>query len=248
MDRDFKFIQSFKQYIFLSPHLDDAVLSCAFLLEKLKKLKKKVRVVTVFCKASNPPYTDLAKKFMSECGYDNPEELFEVRKKEDIEVAKILNFKYLHLDFIDAACRKSMIPFFVHVYPKENQQFSGKLAFEDWLLKRKIRRSLKTLLESLSDTILLAPLGIGGHADHVMMRKIALEMNVNKLFWEDYPYNKDRRLLEKFMKNQRIKKVLDLSGNYSNKKKYISLYSSQLPSLFPNRHIPEIKERYYFSL
>lgn len=72
--------------IFVSPHLDDAILSCGGLIAKLTKEKKRILIVTVFTKGINT-----------------------VRIKDDMEVCKTLGADYLHLGFVDEVKRRSRL-------------------------------------------------------------------------------------------------------------------------------------------
>jgi hypothetical protein len=54
-----------RRYLFLSPHLDDAILSCGALLTALPA-RSDVTVVTIFTEASAPPHTRAATSFGAE--------------------------------------------------------------------------------------------------------------------------------------------------------------------------------------
>lgn len=72
------------EIIFISPHIDDAILSCGGLIAKFSKEKKKILIVTVFTEGIN-------KK----------------RKNEDNELCKLLNVDYIHLRLTDVVKRKN---------------------------------------------------------------------------------------------------------------------------------------------
>jgi LmbE family N-acetylglucosaminyl deacetylase len=70
---------------FISPHLDDAILSAGALIYELKN-QGRIKIITVFTKG---------------------DELFLKRKIEDKNVCHYLDIDYLHLDFIDVLWRNS---------------------------------------------------------------------------------------------------------------------------------------------
>lgn len=74
-----------KNYIFISPHLDDAILSAGALIYELKN-KGRVKIITVFTKG---------------------DDFFLRRKKEDKNACHYLEIDYLHLDFTDVLWRNS---------------------------------------------------------------------------------------------------------------------------------------------
>src|SRR3989344_5876415 len=95
--------------VFVSPHLDDSILSAGALMCHLSQ-KTKVTAITVFTEASPKPYTLSAKKFLYSCGYRNAQELFDARKKEDSNIFSGLGVEFRHLGFTDAAWRKKENP------------------------------------------------------------------------------------------------------------------------------------------
>ncbi len=76
-----------KNYYFISPHLDDAILSAGALIYELKE-RGRVKIITVFTKGD--------KSFLK-------------RKVEDKNVCRFLKVGYLHLDFTDVMWRKRTV-------------------------------------------------------------------------------------------------------------------------------------------
>ncbi len=247
-----------KELVFISPHLDDAMLSCGVLLTSLVNEKKKIRVITMFTQASEPPYTKAAKKVAEKSGFSEPVSMFKERKREDERSLKRLKLSLHHKKFIDALWRKkkitsklekmvsSIIPELVHVYPTSKHLFSGKIS----KLDNDTRSDLVTEIENAirPKQTIFAPLGIGGHIDHVMIRDVILSITRGKdtIFWEDFPYNSKHPEVEKFFQTDpRYYKIMEIFENVEKKKDLIQLYKSQLTSLFPDGSIPNIPERYY---
>lgn len=253
----------FNKFIFFSPHYDDAVLSCGFLIDLLKKAKKDVVIVTIFTRGSGYPYTNQAIDFLARSGGFNPYKLFNMRSIENKKALGYLKVKWLDLDFIDAAFRKSklltyfskishLIPFawyFYHIYPTPSKQFFGSFDWQDKKLYFKLKEHFCELIPSSSadKVLLLAPLGIGGHADHVIVRDAVAALNHQVYYWEDFPYNTNPYLIKGL-----LSKLTKFSFSFqlnvtAGSKKYnaLHLYKSQMPVLFPNGKIPKNPEKYY---
>lgn len=255
-------LQRFTLFVFISPHLDDAVLSCGQLLEEVHKHHKKSQVITVFTRASESPYIRFAKNFVSLSGYRDAHTLFLDRKKEDVKAIHMIGSTYMHFNYIDAAWRikeydhtigfaryMKYFPSITHVYGSPKSIFSGTPSAQDNTVIRHITEKLKKYLmgEKYNDILLLSPLGIGGHVDHVIIRTISISLGYPVLFWEDFPYNAnlDSRTVF-FSKNKNYTYLFSIhSENTSLKYNAIRSYKSQVPVLFPNGTIPVLKENYY---
>lgn len=235
-----------KYFIFISPHLDDAVLSCGTLLTKLQKLKKQVVVFTVFTKAGSRPYSPQAQRFLDVCGYIDAQELFSEREKEDARAMKFFKAKYYHLGFVDAAWRKKNGE---HIYRTDKDQFAGKINPEDRDLIDEVTQKISSLIPKGKHMIVFAPLGIGGHADHVIIKEVANNLEKPVIFWEDFPYNRDKNNLKVFFsKHKEYRSLFFLrEDGGSEKEEVIRLYKSQMKSLFPEGFISRIPENYYVS-
>jgi LmbE family N-acetylglucosaminyl deacetylase len=136
----------------LSPHLDDAVLSCSSLMASRRSL------IATFFTAGDASY--------------------EARRAEDFEAAKILGASARHLGFRDAPFRSVLY-----------RSFLGIVAGPaDPLLK--VEKALAGLLEELDPELVLAPLGVGNHVDHRLLRNAAAKLvrPERLLFYEDLPY------------------------------------------------------------
>lgn len=232
-----------KEYVFISPHLDDAILSAGNLITKLRSSGNKVKVVTVFTKASEKPYSLNAQIHLKNSGYTNAIRLFKDRQKEDIKAIKAIGAKYEHLNFTDAAFRRDIDGNFIY---DSEMQFSGNVSDKDRDLEKKIKSKLQTIIKS-KNIVFMAPLGIGRHVDHCIIRRVVEAINVKSIFWQDYPYvlnnDESRRF---FRKNRQFKKIVDIEDKpFSKKSLAISKYKSQSKYLFKSKKIPMINEAFY---
>ncbi len=237
-------LSNYSYFIFISPHLDDAIFSCANLLLELKN--KNVTIITVFTKATDNVPTPQARDFLKASMSDNPVDIFNKRAIEDINATKFVGAKHVHLGFLDAAWRTvDKKP----VYANGKSQFSGKIAKKDIFLINQIKTKVLKIIPKRKKFILLAPLGIGGHADHVLVRELVRNLPFPKIFWEDFPYSLRAKCKKEFIsKNNNFEPIIEIkSGKQSLRKIAIKKYKSQIKFLFPDNKIPIIKERYYIS-
>lgn len=252
-------LSRFSTFIVLSPHLDDAILSCGFFLRKLKQAKKRTLVVTVFTEPTGPPWTKLARDFTRECGFSDPFVFFQARKEEDRRAMGAVGSEYVHLDYVDAAWRKTkaalsipmlqffawLLPSLTFVYPGKRGQFSGNISPEDTALVGSIAASIKRTIKGYSNCVLFVPMGIGGHADHVLVKKAAALLGLPVYYWEDYPYLLDRDGVMRVLEKEPFSEAFAVSGDTKDKQSLIRIYKSQMSSLFPSGDIPLAAERYY---
>ena len=223
-----KLLNNYNNFIFISPHFDDTVLSCGLLLDCLQKNKKNILIVTFFTKASKKPYSKEAKVFVNKSGYDDANKLFKDRAIENKNALAFFYAKYLNLDFIDTVFRQNNII--------ENQK-----------LKRKLKQSINNI-KILPKTLILAPLGLGDHPDHILINKLIKKIDKPIIFWEDFPYNKNPISIKSFFRwNLNYQKAFDLIDSKNiRKNKAIKMYKSQMNPLFKKRKIPNLPEKYYY--
>jgi len=226
-----------KQYIFISPHLDDAILSAGALINHLSSIGK-VKIITVFTKSSKKK-TKATEEFIRLCHYSNSDKLFFNRRKEDKKVCKYLKVDYLHLGFTDALWREG--------YRSIREVFLNKInnTKKEQNLEKLIIRKLKKTIKNKKNTVIFAPLSIGNHIDHRIINKICRDNFTNVIYWEDYPYNLKSSQAEELVKNNSLSNF-EFDKNLYNKDKLIRFYKSQISMLFADQSIPLKKEKYYF--
>lgn len=241
-----------RRCVFVSTHLDDAVLSCGNLITQLTG-KADVSVASVFTEAGEKPETLSAKAFLRQCGVRDAQQLFSMRRKEDDTVMRALGFQYQHLGFSDACWRKrtgllsrmlgKIIPEFAHIYPTYRFHITkGRVAEEDRNLIDQIEVTVHALASNEKDTIFFFPLGLGKHVDHVITHLVGTRFPAEQVvFYSDFPYcltdGPDEALLIKhgFC---RVESDADLKAKHS----LIAMYATQ--HLFEG-DIPEVPEVYY---
>src|SRR3989338_2522104 len=244
---------------FISPHLDDAILSAGSLISYLSD-KTKVDILTVFTEASPKPYTRFCRKFMKICGYSDADIFFEDRRKEDETVCKKVNVNYKHLGLIDVAWRKKqnpsqiekflgrLLPEFIHLYPLGRNFMSGRIVEEDKLMISDIKKVFQSFtfhVSSFKQSVVFCPLAIGNHVDHVIVINICKQLfGANLIFWTDYPYINRGNTAEGFIKKRELKSFT-WGKNLEKKRELILGYKTQIPALFPKSLPDMIPETFY---
>jgi LmbE family N-acetylglucosaminyl deacetylase len=171
-------------HVFVAPHLDDAVLSCGGLISRLGRRGRPVVVLTVFAGASpSPELPPAARRLHRACGYRD-EEAVEVRRREDRLACARLGAAAVHLDVPEALYRRDGDG--RPRYPRLGSAFAGRPP-EPELLNDLAGRLLRQLA-SLGASRPFAPLGLGGHADHVLLRQAVDRACAGAVYWEDFPY------------------------------------------------------------
>jgi LmbE family N-acetylglucosaminyl deacetylase len=172
--------------IVVSPHLDDAALSCGGGIARLVHAGTQVTVVTVFT-ADQPlgePLSTLARRAHASWGIgDQP---FAVRREEDRAGLSLLGAQLEHLGLLDVIYRRAA---------------SGKALYADPLstpAPEDIEHFLPRVVAALEDSAaahpqarVFCPAGVGGHVDHELTRR-AVERVVESeaiVYYDEYPYS-----------------------------------------------------------
>jgi LmbE family N-acetylglucosaminyl deacetylase len=232
--------------VIISPHQDDALLSCAGLMSVLDG-EVNITVVNVFTAADRKPYTLSAKKFLKVSGYTDASELYKEREEEDKKALSTFKISVINLGLSDALFRKKknasfagkLLPEFDHIYPTYRWHILKSLAKNDpafQVLKKKLVSFNKT------NTIFFAPFGIGNHADHVIVRKVCEEIHTNLVLYSDFPYNSRINKSEKSAFGAR---EFQLLPDLKRKCILLKMYKTQFQGLFPNGRVPKHNEVYY---
>jgi len=228
-----------ERVVILSPHLDDAALSCGGLLSFLTKRQASCLVISVYC--GNPPAVmakDGAQRIRLRKGHVNPR----LRRREDVAAMHAVDADFVHLGFSDGIYRRSPL----------TNQFIYRHAHEKWVAPRiddlahveELYLVLQRLCLNLGRLLLVSPMGIGRHVDHTIVARVALrlaEKGLSLLFFEDFPYVVDRnvgsgaeddplRALRRLGQEPSTRMVLPV--NVEAKSSLISHYQSQIPALF----------------
>ncbi|MEU8519946.1 PIG-L family deacetylase [Streptomyces sp. NBC_01216] len=238
----------------LSPHPDDAVLSCGALLGELRD-RSSVTVMTVFTEGAPPPYTLSARQFLRQTGAANAEELYMERRAEDRAVLAKLGVDRFHGGFVDGLFRRvaaqnrgrrlaaRLLPELGHVYPTHRLHLSrGYLAPSDAKTVRQVTDTVRELLPG-GRGLVLAPLGVGGHADHLLVRTAAERSGLPVVYYSDFPYNLRAAPDPDFVSGLAATEA-SWDRGLGAKAELIRGYRTQVNALFPDGTIPRVPEVY----
>lgn len=174
-------LNRFMRWIYLSPHLDDAVLSAGGLIYEQTKSGIPVEIWTFMC--GFPPdaeYSPLAQLLHYQWGFSSAEETVRSRREEDRRAAQIVGASVQHFDFLDCIYRRAengeWLYGDIYVPPHE----------ADVDLPVRIAEAISPRLTR--DDVLVCQLSVGSHVDHVLVRRAA-ELLGRPLFYDiDVPY------------------------------------------------------------
>jgi len=242
-----KIIKNKTECIFISPHFDDAILSCGDLLRQLAG-KTKISIINVFTTAHSGPYTFSARKFLLDSGnYTDATKLFNAREIEDRVVLEKLRITQINLGLQDGLFRKrktykhitKLLPELQHEYPTYKWHLTKKISKNDSALEELPRLLKKYTVENV---IFFAPYGIGNHVDHIITRLACEKTFAHLVLYSDFPYNSRLGFYGDATKD---KERIDIIPNLATKIELIKLYETQFEGLFPNKMLPRHNEVYF---
>lgn len=220
-------------HVYLSPHLDDAVLSCGGAIAQHIADGQQVLVVTV-CAGTPPPgtpYNALAQELHAAYGSDDARTAQELRLHEDAAAMEAIGADYMWLNFLDSIYRMP------EEYVSDPAIF-GPPAPND-PLSAHVAAFISELHKRCPDAIVYAPLGVGNHVDHqaVFLAAQSLASGEHTItFYEELPYadrvagSVQRRL--KIVGGQFLPNVIDIDATLARKLSAIDAYVSQVDRLF----------------
>ena len=169
------------RWIYISPHLDDAVLSAGGFIYEQTQAGIPVEIWTIVC--GYPPPGELTLRAQLEhfqWGTGTAEETINLRRSEDVEAARIVGAKAIHFDVPDCIYRRGpdgeelYLDIFVQPHAAEAN------------LPDQIAQTIIPLLQA--DDQIICQLGLGGHVDHILVRQAVERLNRPLWYAADVPY------------------------------------------------------------
>lgn len=169
--------------IYLSPHLDDVILSCGGIIFEERKAGISVEIWNWMSGTpeTDTPLSDLARSVHAEWGLASAKEVLSLRLAEDRLAALRVYAFPRYFNFLDCIYRydKNGIALydediFVPPHPADDTLVDE--------IAKAITRNLHL------DDILVSPLTIGNHPDHVILRRAAEQTGHPLLYYVDMPY------------------------------------------------------------
>ncbi|MBN1399761.1 MAG: PIG-L family deacetylase [Anaerolineae bacterium] len=176
------------QHIYLSPHLDDVVLSCGGALHAQTRAGERALVATFFAAS---PQDDEATAFARElkARWGSGPDPVALRRAEDLAALRVLAVDGLHLPYADCVYRHD--PSTGEAYYPDEPSIFGAIHRAESGWDRDLTAAFLDAVGDLSGATIYAPLGAGHHVDHLLVQRVGFALLLEGqrvLFYEDYPY------------------------------------------------------------
>lgn len=220
-------------HIYISPHLDDAVLSCGGAIAHVVDAGQRVLIVNV-CSGTpsfDEPFSAFAQQQHTYWNLDAMQAMA-ARLQEDQAALNCLDTDSYNLGLLDAIYRCP------DAYTSDMTLF-GDVSLAD-LLESTLVGIMRPLVQRFPEATLYAPLGVGEHVDHQVAYTVAAQLireGVRALFYEDVPYAcadgaLPRRLQRLGGENAFVAQTVNIDATLDRKIDAIMCYTSQLNILF----------------
>jgi LmbE family N-acetylglucosaminyl deacetylase len=235
--------------IYLSPHMDDAVLSCGGAIHQRTTAGEPVKVITLFAHDVCQGTTLSAFALEQHAYWGNVPRPMALRRAEDKAALTLLGADALHLAYHDAVYRVGSSEEWL--YPDLQRLFGGVNEADPLGLDgaREIADRLVSLIGPRDSQVVFAPLGVGKHVDHVITHLAARRLEslgYRLAYYEDYPYAERSGAVESALdaagaKDWSTRTIRLEPADVAAKVSALSFYRSQLAVLFggaeamPNR-------------
>jgi LmbE family N-acetylglucosaminyl deacetylase len=172
--------------LYLSPHLDDAALSCGGQIVQHTAAGRQALIVTVM--AGDPPHDDTNDYVRSlHTRWALESDAAARRRAEDVAACAVLGAGALHLSVPDCIYRTD--PATGRPMYLSDADIFGEIHPGDGALLQKIAAELRHVAAAHPTAAAVAPLTVGHHVDHQLVRQAAEQVWGERLiYYEDYPY------------------------------------------------------------
>lgn len=219
-------------YIFLSPHLDDAVLSCGAILHDLShKQHQSVEVWTLF--SGDVPAGPLS-PFAAELHqrWNTGLEAPKARRAEDKLACERLGVEPRHLMLPDCIYRVRQgtnEP----LIAKNDDLFHLSLEIESALVEELTQKLSLTLP---ANSRLVLPLGVGNHIDHLITRAVGEALSQTPFYYADFPYsgNHPEEIHQKLPKGAKCLSYPLSNQSLAAWQYAVEAYTSQISTFWPS--------------
>ncbi len=178
------------RWLYLSPHLDDVALSCGGQIARATRDGVAVDIVTIFAGDEPGPAEEAASPLVAKI-YALWElaagEVMATRRREDLAACRELAAQGLHWELQEAIHRRPEAGGEA-LYPTLERLF-GEIAPQEEPLVARLAERLAGIPGAATCARVVAPLGVGGHVDHRIVRAAAERaFGAALLYYEEFPY------------------------------------------------------------
>ncbi len=224
--------------IYLSPHLDDAVLSCGGLIHQ--QVQQGMRPLVITCFAGTPDYAALSPFAADQHrAWGQPSDPIGQRRREDASALTYLGCEYEQWAYLDCIYRRHSTSG-KFLYASEAAIF-GELRKEDQALIDQLVAHVRGSCPA-AGAWLYSPLTIGHHVDHQLVLQVAVKLQhygYAVQYFEDYPYAQSSANLAEALGGWAVPPVSNVQmldgADLQAKTSAIGLYGSQLGVLFGDK-------------
>jgi len=221
------------RWIYLSPHLDDAVLSAGGLIYDQTNSGIPVEIWSLIAGVPTvTEYSPFAQLLHYQWGFSSGEETFLARREEDRQAAAIVRATVQHFDFMDCIYRRDKNgewPYYRITLPPHEM---------DANLPSQIAETISPRIKP--DDVLVCQLSVGSHVDHVLVRMAAELLGHPLVYDVDVPYifTTPEELTPKSAgMKEKVQKVTE--AGLKSWQEAVLAYKSQLPVLGEAMETPE---------
>lgn len=214
-----------KNIVILSPHADDASFSLGGSLWKYRN-RANIHIINIFTRQDFTIYWKLYAESREKNFVHHEERM--AWKLLNIKDGKMLGLK-------DAPMREK--------YKDQvilSEEFdSSKIISNEQKLYQQLTTSIGEIIKNINPSIILCPLGIGKHVDHILVRDACIEAvkDYRRLsFYEEMPYvisfNRETVIkeVEEKVKRKLVSRKIDITSSVEMKLKVLNIYKSQIKS------------------
>lgn len=216
--------------VYISPHLDDVVLSCGGTVSQQAAAGETVLVITTF--AGDPPPGPALSPFAQQlhARWETPKDATATRRREDLAALRLLGAAGEHWSYTDCIYRQTLPGDFP--YDSEESLWGNIHPAEESLVDDLAERMLA--LPLAREGVLYAPLGVGDHVDHNIIHTAATRCGRPIVFYEDFPYSRDAETVPRRLSSVRWESHLGILTEKALEAKIaaIGCYRSQLSTFW----------------
>lgn len=229
------------RWVYISPHLDDAVLSAGGLIYEQTRAGDQVEIWTLLCGfPSGEELSPFAQLLHHMWKISSVVQLIRARRAEDIRACKVVGATPIHFDFLDCLYRRGKDGGWLYggifVPPHEYEaDFPARIA-----------EAISARLEPTDQ--LVCQLGLGSHVDHVLVRRALDLLQRPTLYYADIPYLfKAPEELSPHTAGMKENAYAVGEAGLKSWQEAIAAYASQISSLFDSPDHMRAQIRQYWS-
>lgn len=214
----------------ISPHFDDATLSCGEHLLAWAAAGHQIEVVTVFTEFSAQVVSPDSQAFMAAGGMTDPADFARQRRQEDQRSLKLLGVRsWQWLGLVDAGFRQRQ----QHPSYASHAALFARQITDDPSWQQRARRVVHQVLDP--QAMIGIPLGVGFHVDHLLVNQWVPQWvpAARLFFYLDQPYALQAANWSWSQWRQIWAPSRSLKWSSPAKLQAVAAYTSQVPVLFP---------------